>query len=71
MHSVHYEPPKGKEAPSFVSIFIASFLPSGSVHFCRALRAQQKSPETRGKVDAINIETKEGGLPPPGGVIMH
>ena len=57
----------GEGQPSFVSIFVASTLPSVSVHFCRARRAWQKCTETRGKVDAINIETKEGGPPPWGG----
>ena len=60
MHSVHYEPPGGGP-PSFVSIFIASTLPRVSVLFCWARRARQKCTETRGKVDAINSETKEGG----------
>ena len=61
MHSVHYDPARGKGSPSFVWICIASTLPSVSVHVCRALRARQKCTETLGKVDAINIETKEGG----------
>ena len=67
MHSVRSDPPKGGGPPSFVSIFIASTLPRVSVHFGRARRAWQKCTETRGKADAINIETKEG-VPPPEGM---
>ena len=66
MHSVHSASPGGGP-PSFVSIFIASTLPRVSVHFCRARRARQKCTETLGKVDAINMETKEGAPLPLGG----
>ena len=63
MHSVHYDPSRRGRGTFLCLDIYRSTLPRVSVHFCWALRARQKCTLTLGKVDAINIETKEGRPP--------